>query len=168
MHKRKKRKAKKFTHKTTTFPSEHSTPYQEHGLITPSSSFQFNKAPNGSFTTLSLKLNSAKPATKTLIHHFPWLLQATRKKTQIPETQKSLTFIIETPTQTQILTQKEAHHHDTNHMARFPFLVHSYSKQSISNHEHHNFDHKSLINRSRTKFTTFQRNQSLTILEEKK
>lgn len=50
------------THKITTFSSEHSTPNQEHGSISPSISFQFDKALKGSLTTLCLNLNKAKPA----------------------------------------------------------------------------------------------------------
>lgn len=59
------KEGKKITHNTTTFPSAHSTPNHEQGSTSPSSSFQFDKAPNGSLTTLSLNLNSAKPAQET-------------------------------------------------------------------------------------------------------
>lgn len=55
---------RRITYKATTFPSEHSTPNHEHGSITPTSTFQFERAPNGSLTTLSLNLNSTKPAQK--------------------------------------------------------------------------------------------------------
>lgn len=63
------------THKITTFPSEHSTPNQEQGLIlspTPSLSPHFDKAPKGSLTTLSRNLNSAIPASS-----YSYLLEKT-------------------------------------------------------------------------------------------
>jgi len=50
------------TYKITTWPSEHSTPNQEQGSISPSFSIQFDKAPCGSLSTISLNLNKAKPA----------------------------------------------------------------------------------------------------------
>lgn len=48
------------THNATTIPSEHSTPDQKQGSISPS--FQLLKAPKGSFSILSLNRKRAKPA----------------------------------------------------------------------------------------------------------
>lgn len=50
-----------YTYRATTYPSEHSTPNQEHGLPTPISSIQLDKAPCGSLVTLSLNLSKATP-----------------------------------------------------------------------------------------------------------
>lgn len=52
------------TYKTTTFPSQHSTPNHEQGLLPSPLLFQLAKAPKGSVTTLSLNPNNAIPASK--------------------------------------------------------------------------------------------------------
>lgn len=59
---------KKFTYKATTFSFAHSTPNHEHGSTAPTFSDQFNKAPNGSLTTLSLNFSKARPATEQILY----------------------------------------------------------------------------------------------------
>lgn len=83
IHHRKKRR-KQNTYRTTTCPTEHSTPNHEHGSTTPSPAFQFDKAPNGSFTTLSFNLSNAKPALSTRTpHHFCSTPPTNKEKVQI-------------------------------------------------------------------------------------
>uniref|UniRef100_A0A2P2NZL4 LRR-RLK n=1 Tax=Rhizophora mucronata TaxID=61149 RepID=A0A2P2NZL4_RHIMU len=54
-----------FKFRTTTFPSEHSTPNHEQGSTL---SFQFINAPRGSLTILSFNFNNATPSSLSEQH----------------------------------------------------------------------------------------------------
>lgn len=87
---------------TTLLPSsEHPTPNQEQGSSSPST--QFDKAPNGSTTTLSLNLNRALPKKKS--QQIPHKNQ-TLKQNPCQKHQKDHTFIIQTMAKIQTLTQQ--------------------------------------------------------------
>lgn len=109
--KKERKKREKSTHKTTTFPSEHWTPNHEQGSTSPSSSFQFAKAPKGSLSTLSLKLKSAKPAQEKQPSLVSIFLHCLGTQTVTSSSNQSHTFIIQTPAKTQILNQQADHHH---------------------------------------------------------
>lgn len=87
---------------TTLLPSsEHPTPNQEQGSSSPST--QFDKAPNGSTTTLSLNLNRALPKKKS--QQIPHKNQ-TLKQNPCQKHQKDHTFIIQTIAKIQTLAQE--------------------------------------------------------------
>ena len=114
------------TYKTTTLPTEHSTPNQLQWLTATSSSTQFDKAPKGSLTIPCLNFRRALPAHRT---HFSALFSSrkhTNNLTKIENStnQKLNTFFIQRATGTKQPTQRQKEQRIPE-AAGFPVFFHS-------------------------------------------